>query len=115
MGMIIQIDERKITTVPAIALLLVSADQADLRLQSSKDDICAWVERKLNRICYGKLSKKEKRLVLRYLIQLSGYSRQQATRLITRHRETGHIRRRQRTTNGFEVNICGKTLCCWLK
>jgi len=95
-------DERKIKTVADISVLLAGADQTDLRFQGSKDDIYAWVERTLNRLRYGKLSKKEKGLVLRYLIQLSGYSRQQITRLITRHRETGHIRRRQRTTNGFD-------------
>jgi len=95
-------DGRKIKTVADIAVLLAGANQTDLRFQGSKDDIYAWVERTLNRLRYGNLSKKEKGLVLRYLIQLSGYSRQQITRLITRHRETGHIHRRQRTTNGFE-------------
>ncbi|WP_206675356.1 DDE-type integrase/transposase/recombinase [Mariprofundus sp. KV] len=95
-------DERKIKTVADISALLAGTDQADLKLQGSKDDIYAWVERTLNRLRYGRLSKKEKGQVLRYLIQLSGYSRQQITRLITRHRETGHIHRRQRTTNGFK-------------
>jgi len=101
MGMLIQMDERKIKTVADIAALLAGADRTGLRFQGSKDEIYAWVERTLSRLRYGKLSKKEKGLVLRYLIQLSGYSRQQITRLITRHRETGHIHRRQRTTNGF--------------
>jgi len=102
MGMLIQMDERKIKTVADISVLLTGTDHADLRLQGSKDDIYAWVERTLNRIRYGRLDKKEKGLVLRYLIQLSGYSRQQVTRLVTRHRKTGHVHRRQRTTNGFK-------------
>ncbi|GAV21361.1 hypothetical protein MMIC_P2345 [Mariprofundus micogutta] len=95
-------DERKIKTVADISVFLSGTDQTELRLQGSKDDIYAWVERALNRFRYGKLSKKEKGIVLNYLIQLSGYSRQQVTRFIARYRETGHVRRRQRTVNGFE-------------
>lgn len=102
MGILIQMDERKIKTVADISALLAGTDQADLRLQGSKDDIYAWVERTLNRLRYGRLGKKEKGLVLRYLIQLSGYSRQQVTRFIARYRETGHVHRRQRTVNGFK-------------
>jgi hypothetical protein len=100
--MLIQMDERKIKTIEDITLFLAGADSAELRIQGSKDDIYSWVERTLNRLRYSKLSKKEKGLVLRYLIQLSGYSRQQVTRFITQYRETGHVRRRQRTVNGFE-------------
>jgi len=102
MGTLIQMDERKIKTVADISALLAGTDHADLRLQGSKDDIYAWVERTLNRLRYGRLCKKEKGLVLRYLIQLSGYSRQQVTRFIARYRETGHVHRRQRTANGFK-------------
>jgi len=35
-------------------------------------------------------------------MQLSGYSRQQITRLISQYRKSGRIRRRQRTVKGFE-------------
>jgi len=102
MGMLIQMDERKIKTVADISAFLAGTDQSDLRLQGSKDDIYAWVERTLNRLRYGKLGKKEKGVVLSYLIQLTGYSRQQVTRFIARYRETGHVHRRQRTANGFK-------------
>ena len=101
MGMLIQMDEKKITTVADIEGFLAGTDHANLRIQGSKDDIYAWVERTLIRQRYSGLCKKEKGQVLRYLIQMSGYSRQQITRLIARFRETGHVRRRQRTINGF--------------
>jgi transposase InsO family protein len=100
--MLIQMDERKIKTIEDITLFLAGADSAELRIQGSKDGIYSWVERTLNRLRYSKLSKKEKGLVLRYLIQLSGYSRQQVTRFIFQYRKTGRVRRRQRTVNGFE-------------
>jgi hypothetical protein len=100
--MLIQMDERKIKTIEDITLFLAGADSVELRIQGSKDDIYAWVERILGRFRYPILSKKDKGVVLGYLIQLSGYSRQQITRLVARYRETGHVRRRQRTVNGFK-------------
>jgi hypothetical protein len=35
-------------------------------------------------------------------MKISGYSRQQLTRLIAQYRKTGRIRRRQRTVSGFK-------------
>jgi len=95
-------DERKIKTIADISAFLAGTDQTELKLQGSKDDIYAWVERALKRFRYPGLSKKEKGIVRSYLIQLSGYSRQQITRMIARYRTTGHVHRRQRTTNGFK-------------
>ncbi len=39
--------------------------------------------------------------MIRVLIRVSGYSRQQITRLIAQYRKTGTLRRRQRTVAGF--------------
>ncbi|MDQ6972807.1 MAG: hypothetical protein Q9M30_09165, partial [Mariprofundaceae bacterium] len=85
-----------------IEAFLAGTDKADLRLHGSKDDIYAWIERTLKRFRYSLLSKKEKGLILRYLKQLTGYSKQQLTRLVAQHRRNSHIHRRQRTVNGFE-------------
>ncbi|MCU7919457.1 MAG: hypothetical protein KZQ95_14035, partial [Candidatus Thiodiazotropha sp. (ex Epidulcina cf. delphinae)] len=41
-------------------------------------------------------------LVLRYLQQISGYSRQTITRLVAQYRKNGKIQRRQRTVAGFQ-------------
>jgi len=47
------------------------------------------------------LSKPQKGIVIRYLQKMSGYSRQQLTRLIHLYRQTGCVTRRQRTVQGF--------------
>jgi len=39
--------------------------------------------------------------VIRYLVKVSGYSRQQLTRLIRQYRQSGVLKRRQRTVAGF--------------
>ena len=43
-----------------------------------------------------------KGVVIRYLIKVSGYSRQQLTRLIAQYRKTGRLQRRQRAVSGFK-------------
>jgi hypothetical protein len=50
---------------------------------------------------YDKLKRPGKGLITRYLIKISGYSRQQLTRLIAQYRQGGKLVRRQRTTHGF--------------
>jgi transposase InsO family protein len=47
------------------------------------------------------LGKRDKGVVIRYLMKVSGYSRQQVTRLIAQYRKTGRIERRQKTVRGF--------------
>lgn len=66
-----------------------------------KDACYAWIERTLLRFRYRRLSRAEKGLLVGYLMKVSGYSRQQITRLIRQYHEDGRIRRRQRTVNGF--------------
>ena len=52
---------------------------------------------------------------MRFLIKLTGYSRQQITRLVKQCRDTGKIERQQRTYQGFEVCIQLKIYVCWLR
>jgi DNA-binding MarR family transcriptional regulator len=48
------------------------------------------------------LNKHSKGVVVRFLIKITGYSRQQITRLVKQYRDTGKIERRQHTYQGFE-------------
>ena len=47
-------------------------------------------------------------MVMRYLMKISGYSRQQLTRLIAQYRKTGRLQRRQRTVSGFQRKLHGE-------
>ena len=66
-----------------------------------KDACYAWIERTLLRFRYRRLGRAEKGLLVHCLMKVSGYPRQQITRLIRQYREEGRIRRRQRTINDF--------------
>ena len=67
----------------------------------TKDDCYQWIQASLVKFEYLTLSKPHKGLVRRYLEKMSGYSRQQLTRLIQQYRQTGRVSRRQRTVHGF--------------
>jgi len=95
-------DERQIGTLEEIERFLSGAGQAHPILHGGKDATYAWIERTLVRFRYMLIDRKGKGIVRRYLMQLSGYSRQQITRLICQYRKSGRIRRRQRTVKGFE-------------
>jgi len=96
-------DEIRIRTLENVEQFLAGTTDTSLKLQGSKDDVYAWVERTLVRFRYLWLAKKQKSLVRCYIKRITGYSRAQMNRLIKQYRKTGHIRRRQRTVNGFET------------
>ena len=58
-------------------------------MEDSADAAYAWIQSTLVRFRYLTLSKPEKGVVCRYLTRISGYSRQQITRLIKQYKQTG--------------------------
>lgn len=68
---------------------------------SSKDERYQWIQKTLAQFIYITLSKREKGIVIQFLVKISGYSRQQITRLIKQYVATGQCRRKQCTSNGF--------------
>lgn len=69
---------------------------------TSKDERYQFVETTLRRFAYQRLRRSERGIVIQFLQKVSGYSRQQLTRMIQRHTETGELKRYQKTLNGFE-------------
>jgi len=61
-----------------------------------------WIRSELVKFRYLTLGRRDKGVVIRYLIKISGYSRQQITRLISQYRDSGRIRRQPRTVGGFK-------------
>ena len=69
---------------------------------TDKDKRYQWIQQTLIKLRYGRLSKADKGIIIRYLMKVSGYSRQQATRLIGQYIDCGQLRRRQCTVRGFQ-------------
>jgi transposase InsO family protein len=68
---------------------------------SDKDARYRWIQDELVRFRYLTCARHDKGVVIRYLMKVSGYSRQQMTRLVAQYRDTGQLKRRQRTVAGF--------------
>lgn len=60
-----------------------------------------WIAKTLKRFDYHRLSKKDKGSVRNYLLKVTGYSRQQLSRLISQHKESGWIGRRRSPRRRF--------------
>ena len=93
-------DDSQIQTMEQVRCFLEGVTAVEMAI-SSKAECYDWVRRTLVRFQYPTLGKADRGLLLRYLRQVSGYSRAQINRLAKQYRETGVVERRQCTTSGF--------------
>lgn len=94
-----------LTVIEPLTEFLSGTQAVAFSLISDKDDCYRWIQRELVKFRYLTLSRQGKGLVNGYLMKISGYSRQQLTRLIAQYRKTGRVRRRQRTVAGFKPKV----------
>src|SRR5699024_9137120 len=62
-----------------------------------------WIEQTLRHFRYRHLPKADKGLIIAYLGRITGYSRQQLTRLIRCYCDTGHVRWQVHPVKGFST------------
>ena len=91
-----------LTTIDQLTDFLSGTQAVAFSVISDTDACYRWIQGELVKFCYLKLPRQGKGVVIRYLMKISSYSRQQLTRLIAQYRKTGRIRRRQRTVSGFK-------------
>jgi transposase InsO family protein len=91
-----------LTTIEQLEQFLTGTRSIAFLVASNKKDIYRDIQRTLVRFRYPTLNKGSKGLVVRFLIKITGYSRQQITRLIKQYCVTGKIERQQRIYQGFE-------------
>ena len=91
-----------LTTIEQLEQFLTGTQSIAFLVASNKKDIYRDIQRTLVRFRYPTLNKGSKGEVVRFLIKITGYSRQQITRLIKQYCVTGKIERQQRIYQGFE-------------
>lgn len=79
--MVIMMNDSKLNRLAQIKNFLAETKEIEFNKKSKKEAYC-WIEQTLNRFQYVILSKKEKGLIRRYLMKITGYSRSQLTRQI---------------------------------
>ena len=93
---------QNLKTIDQVEEFLNGTQQIYFDATSTKDERYQSVKGILQQFCYSTLKKKDKGVIVKYLIKISGYSRQQLTRMIARYARTGDLKRQQKTKNGFE-------------
>ena len=91
-----------LTSIDQLTDFLSGTQAVVFSVISDKDARYRWIQGELVKFRYLRQSRHGKGVVVRYLMKISGYSRQQLTRLIAQYRQTGRLQRRQRTVSGFQ-------------
>lgn len=110
MNTIMKLD--KLNRVEQMRAFLAGTQAVIFTVATSKDECYRCIEDLLQCIGYTQLKRQEKGIVMQFLMKISGYSRQQLTRLIHRYCETGKIKRQQKTTNGFNSVYTANDIQC---
>jgi len=99
-----------LTTIDQLEDFLSGTQAVAFSVISDKDACYRWIQGELVKFRYLRLSRQGKGAVVRYRMKISGYSRQQLTRLIAQYRKTGQLQRRQRTASGFKQKYTEKDI-----
>lgn len=89
-------------TIEAMQAFLDGSQAIAFAVASSKDERYQCVEQLLKRFHYPSLKRGDKGVMRAFLMKITGYSRQQLTRMIGRYTQTGKLIRYQKTSNGFQ-------------
>ena len=97
--MIVDIQTRRLRTIGQLCAF-IEGNEAVIFQPQDRDGIYAFVRETLVRFGYLKLGKRDKGVVLKFLVVATGLSRQQMERLVRQWRETGAIRDRRGGSRG---------------
>ena len=97
--MIVDIQTRRLRTIGQLGAF-IEGNEAVIFQPQDRDGVYAFVRQTLARFGYAKLGRRDKGVVLKFLLVATGLSRQQMERLVRQWRETGAIRDRRGGSRG---------------
>jgi len=95
-GMVIDMNDRQLLTLAQLRSFLNGTVALDFAV--APDERYAFIARTVRRFGYARLKRADKGVVLRFLARVSGYSRQQLTRLVQRVRAQAPLVKRYRAS-----------------
>ena len=104
-----------LNTIEQMEQFLTGSQAVAFLVASGKDEYYQGIQRTQVKNSYPSLNKRSKGVVVRFLIKITGYSRQQITRLVKQYHDTDKIERQQRTYQGFERLYAAKIFVCWTR
>ena len=99
--MVIMMNDSKLNSMAQIKSFLAETKAVEFNKKSQKEAY-RWIEETLRKFTYVILSKKEKGLIRRYLMKITGYSRSQLTRHINQYRNTGQVTLKEYDRHKFQ-------------
>ena len=93
-------NDQHLTSIAQIEQFTLGSQAIEFNTTSTTERY-RWIANTLKKFNYRQLGKKDKGVVRAYLIKMTGYSRQQLTRLIAQHKASGWIGRRRALRNRF--------------
>lgn len=108
MRTIMKIDN--LNTIEALDEFLQGNRQVAFSVLGSKSERYEFIRKTLIKFSYTMLPKKDKGIVIRYLLKMTDYSRQQLTRLIKQYTKTGRINWTPCRSNGFVKKYTDKDI-----
>ena len=91
-GMVIEMNDQQLATLAQLQAFLDGTAAVDFAV--APDERYDFIARTVRRFGYARLKRADKAVVLRFLERVSGYSRQQLTRLVKRGGERGPLSKR---------------------
>ena len=101
MMMVIMMNDSKLNRINQIKSFLAETEAVEFN-RKSKKEAYSWIEETLRKFTYVILSKKEKGLIRRYLMKITGYSRAQLARHIKQYRKTGQVKVKEYDRHKFQ-------------
>ena len=83
-AMVIDVNEAQVRMLEQVRLVVAGTQALEFRRAEDDEGRFGWIEQVLRRFDYRRLGRADKGALLAYLQHLSGYSRAQLTRLVSR-------------------------------
>ena len=106
---------KNLKTIESLEAFLQGNQLAAFSILGNKTERYEFVRKALVKFSYINLSKKDKGVVIRYLLKMTDYSRQQLTRLIKKYNKTGKINWTPCRSNGFTKKYTNKDIALLAK
>ena len=94
--MIVDIETRRLRTIAQLRAFVEGNEAVDFQPRD-RDEAYGFVRDTLERFAYGRIGRRDRGVILRFLVAATGFSRQQVERLVRQRRDTGEI------PSGFRV------------
>jgi len=102
-------NDTQLETIEQLRAFLAGTEAIEFSMESPLERY-TWIQDTLIRLRYVSLSKGDKGVVRRYLQKVTGYSRQQLTRLIGQYKRTGKLGRRYQPRHRFATHYSAQDI-----